>query len=42
MAVNDILRTLQNNGVTQKDLKGIDKQLMNQAVDLKYSYRETV
>jgi hypothetical protein len=29
MAVNDILRTLQNNGVNQKDLKGIDKQLRN-------------
>ncbi|MCX5902776.1 MAG: hypothetical protein NTV89_04730, partial [Proteobacteria bacterium] len=29
MAVNDILRTLQNNGVTQNDLKGIDKQLLN-------------
>jgi cation transport regulator ChaC len=29
MAVNDILRTLQNNGVSQNDLKGIDKQLMN-------------
>lgn len=29
MAVNDILRTLQNNGVSQNDLKGIDKQLGN-------------
>jgi len=29
MALNDILRTLQNNGVTQQDLKGINKQLRN-------------
>jgi hypothetical protein len=29
MALNDILRTLENNGVSQRDLKGIDKQLLN-------------
>jgi hypothetical protein len=29
MALNDILKTLQNNGVTQQDLKGINKQLRN-------------
>jgi len=29
MALNDILRTLENNGVPQRDLKGIDKQLLN-------------